>query len=108
MLRAEVWWVNFDPSIGGEIQKQRPAIIMSNDSANRHLNRLQVLPLSTKIDKIYPGEALITINGKQAKVIASQLTTVSKLRVSNKVGQLSPKDMQKVEQVVKLQLGLNT
>ena len=108
MLRAEVWWVNFDPSLGGEIQKQRPAIIMSNDSANRHLNRLQVLPLSTKIDKIYPGEALITINGKQAKVIASQLTTVSKLRVSNKVGQLSPKDMQKVEQVVKLQLGLNT
>ena len=108
MLRAEVWWVNFDPSLGGEIQKQRPAIIMSNDSANRHLNRLQILPLSTKIDKIYPGEALITINGKQAKVIASQLTTVSKLRVSNKLGQLSPKDMQKVEQVVKLQLGLNT
>lgn len=108
MLRAEVWWVNFDPSIGGEIQKQRPAIIVSNDSANRHLNRLQVLPLSTKIDKIYPGEALITINGKQAKVIASQLTTVSKLRVSNKLGQLSPQDMQKVEQVVKLQLGLNT
>lgn len=108
MLRAEVWWVNFDPSIGGEIQKQRPALILSNDSANRHLNRLQVLPLSTKIDKIYPGEALITINGKQAKVIASQLTTVSKLRVSNKLGQLSPKDMQKVEQVVKLQLGLNT
>lgn len=108
MLHAEVWWVNFDPSLGGEIQKQRPAIIISNDSANRHLNRLQVLPLSTKIDKIYPGEALITINGKQAKVIASQLTTVSKLRVSNKLGQLSPKDMQKVEQVVKLQLGLNT
>lgn len=106
MLRAEVWWVNFDPSIGGEIQKQRPAIIISNDSANRHLNRLQVLPLSTKIDKIYPGEALVTINGKPAKVIASQLTTVSKLRVSNKLGELAPKDMQKIEQVVKLQLGL--
>ena len=106
MLRAEVWWVDFDPSLGGEIQRQRPALIVSNDSANRHLNRLQILPLSTKIDKIYPGEALITINGKQAKVIASQLTTVSKLRVSNKLGQLSPQDMQKVEQVVKLQLGL--
>ena len=106
MLRAEVWWVDFDPSLGGEIQRQRPALIVSNDSANRHLNRLQILPLGTKIDKIYPGEALITINGKQAKVIASQLTTVSKLRVSNKLGQLSPQDMQKVEQVVKLQLGL--
>jgi mRNA interferase MazF len=54
---------------------------------------------------VYPGETLVTINGKQAKVLASQLTTVSKLRVSNKLGQLSPKEMQKVEQIVKLQLG---
>jgi mRNA interferase MazF len=37
MKRGEVWWVNFDPSIGGEIQKQRPAIIVSNDAANRNL-----------------------------------------------------------------------
>jgi mRNA interferase MazF len=105
MWRAEVWWVTFDPSVGGEVQKERPAVIISNDSANRHLNRLQVLPLSTNIDKVYPGETLVTINSKQAKVLASQLTTVSKLRVSNKLGQLSPKEMQKVEQIVKLQLG---
>ena len=48
MNRGEVWWVNFDPSIGGEIQKRRPAIIVSNDVANRHLNRVQVVPPSQR------------------------------------------------------------
>lgn len=44
MKRGEVWWVNFNPSIGGEITKRRPAVIVSNDIANRYLNRIQVVP----------------------------------------------------------------
>ena len=47
MQRNEVWWVNFDPAVGGEIQKRRPAVIISNNAANTHLNRVQVIPLST-------------------------------------------------------------
>ncbi len=53
MKRGEVWWVNFDPSVGGEIQKKRPAVILSNDASNKHLNRAQVIPLTSNVDGLY-------------------------------------------------------
>jgi mRNA interferase MazF len=107
MQRGDVWWVNFDPSVGGEIQKQRPALILSNDASNKHLNRVQVIPLSTRVERLYPSEAVITLNGKQHKAMADQLTTVSKLRLSNRIGRLSPADLAQVERIVKLQLDLD-
>jgi mRNA interferase MazF len=106
MQRGEVWWVNFNPSVGGEIQKQRPAIILSNDAANKHLNRVQVVPLSTQVDRLYPSETVVNLNGKPHKAMADQVTTVSKLRLSNRAGQLSAADLDQVERVVMLQLGL--
>lgn len=106
MKRTEVWWVDFDPSIGGEIQKLRPAIIVSNNTANRLLNRLQVVPVSSQVQILYPGEAYVTLNGQQRKALADQITTVSKLRVRNQLGQLSSTDMADVEQAMKVQLGL--
>jgi mRNA interferase MazF len=57
MKRGEVWWVNFGPAMGGEIQKQRPAVIVSNDAANQHLNRVQVVPITSNVSRIYPSEA---------------------------------------------------
>lgn len=106
MKRGEVWWVNFDPSVGGEIRQQRPAIVVSNDSANKHLNRVQVVPLSSKIDHIYPSDALVTVRGKKSKAMADQLTTVSKLRLKNKAGAISKADLTQVERAIKVQLAL--
>ena len=106
MQRGEVWWVNFDPSVGGEIQKQRPALILSNDASNKHLNRLQVIPLSTRVERLYPSEVVVTLNRKPHKAMADQLTTMSKLRLSNRIGRLAPIDLAQVERIVKLQLDL--
>jgi mRNA interferase MazF len=106
MKRGEVWWVNFNPSIGGEIQKKRPAVIVSNDTSNNSLNRVQVVPLSSKTEKLYHSEALININGKENKAMADQLTTVSKTRLATRVAFLSQEDMHKIEAAIKLQLGI--
>lgn len=106
MRRGEVWWVNFDPALGGEIRKRRPAVIVSNDAFNTYSNRLQVVPLTSNIERVYPSEALITLNGRPGKAMADQLTTVSKQRLGNQAGDLSAEEMDRIERAIGIQLGL--
>ena len=106
MTRGEAWWVNVDPSVGGEVQKKRPAVIVSNDAFNRHLNRVQVVPLTSQTARVYPSDALVTVGEKQSKAMADQFTTASKERLLTRAGRLSAADFQAVEAAVRVQLGL--
>ena len=106
MKRGEVWWVNFDPSTGGEIRKKRPAVIVSNNAANQFLNRVQVVPLTSSVGKLYPSEAYITLRGKKAKAMADQLTAVSKNRLINQAGSVSKTELESLERAIMIQLDL--
>ena len=107
MKRGDVWWVTFDSSVGGEIKKRRPAVIISNDASNRNLNRVQVVPMTSRVDSVYPSEALVSVARRRSKAMADQLTTVSKQRLADRLGRLSGTDMAKVEHAVMIQLGLS-
>ncbi len=106
MKRGEVWWINFDPFIGGEIRKKRPAVIISNNSANKYLNRVQVIPLTSNTAKLYPTETYIYLKRKKGKAMADQLTTVSKKRMLKKIGVIQTEEMKGIEKAIKLQLDM--
>ena len=104
--RGEVWWIAFEPSIGGEIRKTRPAVVVSNDIANRMLNRLQVVPVTSNVSRLYPSEAYVTVAGERSKAMADQLATVAKARLRERIGRISADEIEAVGRAIRVQLQL--
>jgi len=104
--RGEIWWVDAGPASGGEVRGKRPAVIVSNDAANKHLNRVQIVPMTSNVERLYPSEAFVTLRGKKSKAMADQVMTVAKKRLINKAGSVKPGEMRQVERALRVQLGL--
>lgn len=109
--RGEVYVVNFDPSIGSEIQKRRPALILQNNIGNRYSNTTIVAAISSQFDaRLYPTEVYIEPREggleKPCVVLLSQVRTVDKRRLTKQLGMLSAETMRKVDQALQISVGL--
>ncbi|MBP7302972.1 MAG: type II toxin-antitoxin system PemK/MazF family toxin [Brachymonas sp.] len=106
MRRGEVWWVEFDPAVGSEIRKTRPAVIVSNDAANRNLSRVVVVPVTSNTGRQYPGEAVVTVDGQSSKAMVDQIMAADKSRLKSQLDALSKADMLALEDAIKVHLAL--
>lgn len=101
-----MWWIALDPAIGTQIRKTRPALVISNDSCNRYGSRVVVLPLTSNIESLYPGEALIVLRGKQARVLGDQIRSIDQSRLRSRVSRVTTEELLEVERAVAITLHL--
>lgn len=106
LRRGEIWWVDFEPAKGGEIRKIRPAVIVSNDVACRVQNRVQVLPVTSRAEHVYPWEAAVKVEGRSCKAMADQLRTVAKERLIKASGRVTDTELQAIARAIRVQLDL--
>src|SRR6266404_4710965 len=93
--RFEVYLVNLDPTIGSEIRKTRPCVVVSPDEMNRHVRTVIVAPMTTK-GQPYPTRVACTFGGRQAQVVLDQLRTVDRVRLVKRAGKISPATQQHI------------
>lgn len=104
--RGDVYWVALDPTVGSEIKKTRPAVIVSNNSCNTFGSRVVVLPLTSNVDSVYPGEAIIVVNGKPARVLGDQIRSLDKSRLRSRIDTLSHEELDAVDEAIRITLAL--
>ena len=104
--RGEVYWVGLDPVIGTEIRETRPAVIVSNDSCNRYGTRVVVVPITSNVSSLFPGETLIKVKGKQGRALGDQIRSIDKGRLKARAGSLTPAEMRRIDEALAITLGL--
>jgi mRNA interferase MazF len=99
MKRFEVYLVALDPTLGSEIQKTRPCVIVSPDEMNRHLGTVIIAPMTTK-SRTYPTRVTCRFQGKTGQVILDQLRAVDKVRLVRRLGRIAPSVQRTVFEVL--------
>lgn len=105
--RGEIYWVNLDPAVGGETQKLRPCLIVSNDIGNEVSLIVMAAPITSKISHIYPFEVAITLETKKGKIMLNQCRAIDKSRLKTKISSIDISTLKEVDEALKTVFGLN-
>jgi mRNA interferase MazF len=115
MRRGDVVWVDLDPARGSEASKRRPAVVVSNDGANRTAQSLRrgvvtVVPVTTSTDQVYPFQVLLPARScglsKESKAQAEQVRSVAMQRIGDRAGRLTGELLAELDDAIRLHLGL--
>jgi mRNA interferase MazF len=93
--RFDIFLVNLNPTIGSEIQKTRPCVIVSPDEMNRYISTVIIAPMTTR-GRIYPTRVICQFQGKDGQIVLDQIRTVDKSRLVKKIGQISQEEQREV------------
>lgn len=107
--RGEIYWVNLDPTVGTEINKKRPCLIISNDEGNEVSSRVTVVAITSSeksIKTIYPFQVKIHMKNKEGRILLNQIRTIDKQRLDGKMASLDKETMQQVDKALKISLSL--
>lgn len=111
MKRGEIYYASLSPTVGSEVSKRRPVLIVSNNASNRSASTVTILPITSSVQRAYPFEVKLEPQASglpiPSKVQAQQIRTISKQQLTpERLGSLSPEVMQLVDTAVRLHLGL--
>ncbi len=111
MKRGDIYLVDFDPSVGAEIRKQRPALIISCNEANKHLKTVMAIPFSSKVERVFPFEVFVKKNDSRldydSKLKIPQMRAVDKSRLKSYIGTLNNDILEEVEDAIKIHLAID-
>jgi mRNA interferase MazF len=99
--RGEVWWVRLDPSLGSEIRKTRPCLVLSTDVVNRHRRTVVVIPLFTSPEASPPLLVPIVCAGRSVVAVVDQIRTIAKERLQQRMDAVSPGHLKAVEEALR-------
>jgi len=105
--RGQIYWVNLDPTVGSEIKKNRPAVIVSNDINNRFSSRVIVAPITSNTKKIFPFEAPLTLAGKKGKILLDQIRAIDKKRLGSFMALCELETISQIDGALKIVLALH-
>lgn len=100
LIQYHVYLVNLDPTIGHEIKKTRPSVVVSPNEMNRHLKTVMIAPLTTKSHD-YPTRVELRFSGKQAWIVLDQIRTVDRARLVKELGKLDSRNIRKIKNIIR-------
>ncbi len=104
--RGDVYWASLDPTVGTEINKKRPCLIISSDEGNEVSSRVTVAAITSSVKTVHPFQVKIHMKNKDGKVLLNQIRTIDKQRLDGKIYSLDKEAMAQVDKALKIALSL--